>query len=56
VGSTLTVDVTGNTPVATPDTASVAEGGALVATGNVLANDTDGAGKTLCVVTVNGIA
>jgi VCBS repeat-containing protein len=56
VGSTLTVDVTGNTPVATPDTASVAEGGALVATGNVLANDTDGAGKTLSVVTVNGIA
>jgi VCBS repeat-containing protein len=56
VGSTLTVDVTGNTPVATPDMASVAEGGTLVATGNVLANDTDGAGKTLGVVTVNGIA
>ncbi|WP_216856096.1 Ig-like domain-containing protein, partial [Acidisphaera sp. S103] len=56
VGSTLTVDVTGNTPVAAPDTASVAEGGTLIATGNVLANDTDGAGKTLSVATIDGIA
>ena len=56
IGSTLTVDVTGNTPVAVPDTASVTEDGTLVATGNVLANDTDGAGKTLSVATVNGIA
>jgi VCBS repeat-containing protein len=56
VGSTLTVDVTGNTPVAVPDTASVTEDGTLVATGNVLADDTDGLGKTLGVATVNGIA
>ena len=56
IGSTLTVDVTGNTPVAAPDTASVTEDGTLVATGNVLANDTDGPGKTLSVATVNGIA
>ena len=56
VDTTLTVDVTGNTPVAMPDTASVAEGGTLVATGNVLTNDTDGAGKTLTVVTANGVA
>ncbi|WP_216856371.1 Ig-like domain-containing protein, partial [Acidisphaera sp. S103] len=54
--STLTVDVTGNTPVLTVETASVTEGGTVVATGNVLANDTDGAGKTLTVATVNGIA
>ena len=54
--STLTVDVTGNTPVVNPDTAAVAEGGTLVATGNVLANDTDGAGKTLTVAAVNGTA
>jgi VCBS repeat-containing protein len=54
--STLTVDVTGNIPVVTPDTASVAEGGTLVATGNVLANDTDGTGKTLVAATVNGTA
>jgi VCBS repeat-containing protein len=56
VGSTLTVNVTGNTPVTTADTATVTENGTLVATGNVLTNDTDGAGKTLTVVTVNGIA
>ena len=54
--STLTVDVTGNTPVVNPDTAAVAEGGTLVATGNVLTNDTDGAGKTLTVAAVNGTA
>ena len=52
--STLTVDVTGNTPVAKPDTAGVTENGTLTATGNVLTNDTDGAGKTLTVATVNG--
>jgi VCBS repeat-containing protein len=55
IGSTLTVDVTGNTPVAAPDTGSVTEGGTLVATGNLLANDTDGSGKTLSVVAVDGI-
>ena len=56
IGSTLTVDVTGNTPVAVADTASVTADGTLVATGNVLADDTDGPGKTLSVATVNGIA
>ncbi|MEJ1978037.1 MAG: Ig-like domain-containing protein [Acetobacteraceae bacterium] len=55
IGSTLTVNVTGNTPVATPDTAAVIENGTLVATGNVLTNDTDGAGKTLSVSAVNGV-
>ena len=56
ISSTLTVDVTGNTPVAVPVTSSVTEGNTLVATGNVLTNDTDGAGKVLSVVAVNGIA
>ena len=56
VDSTLTVDVTASTPVAMPDEASVADGGTLVATGNVLTNDTDGAGKTLSVVTIDGVA
>jgi trimeric autotransporter adhesin len=55
IGSTLTVDVTGNTPVTKPDTASVTENETLTATGNVLANDTDGPGKTLTVATVDGI-
>ena len=58
IGSTLTVDVTGSTgdiPVAVNDTAAVAEDGTLVATGNVLANDTDPDGKTLTVAAVNGI-
>ena len=32
---------TNNPPVTTPDTASVTEDETLVATGNVLANDTD---------------
>ena len=52
--SALTVDVTGNTPVTTPDTAAVAEAGTVIATGNVLSNDTDGAGKTLTVTAVGG--
>ncbi len=56
ISSTLTVDVAGNTPLASPDTASVTEGGTLVATGNVLSNDTDGAGKVLSVVAVDGVA
>jgi VCBS repeat-containing protein len=56
IGSTLTVNVTGNTPVANPDRATVHVGGKPVVTGNVLANDTDGAGKTLDVATVDGIA
>ena len=56
IGSTLTVDVTGlnSNPVANPDTAAVTEDETLVATGNVLSNDTDPLGKTLTVVAVNG--
>ena len=58
IGSTLTVDVTGlnSNPVANPDTAAVTEDETLVATGNVLTNDTDPLGKTLTVVAVNGTA
>ena len=55
-GSTLSVDVTGSAPDLTPDTASVTANGKLIATGNVLAEDTDGAGKTLAVVSVDGEA
>jgi trimeric autotransporter adhesin len=48
---------TNNPPVATPDTASVTEDETLVATGNVLANDTDpNTGLTLSVTAVDGIA
>ena len=59
IGSALTVDVAGHStspPVATADTAAVTEDKALVATGNVLTNDTDPGGLPLTVVTVNGIA
>jgi VCBS repeat-containing protein len=56
VGSTLTVNVTGDTPVAVPNTAAVSVGGTVVTTGNLLANDTAPAGQTLTVATVNGIA
>jgi VCBS repeat-containing protein len=57
VGATLAVDVTANAvvPIAAPDTASVTEDGTLVATGNVLANDTGPAGDPLSVTAVNGV-
>ena len=54
LSSTLTVGVTGNTPVANPDTGAVIENGTLTSAGNLLANDTDGAGKTLTVASVGG--
>ena len=47
---------TNNLPVTTPDTASVTEDETLVATGNVLANDTDPNNLPLFVTAVNGIA
>lgn len=56
LSSTLTINVTGNTPVAAPDTGAVTVNSALTSTGNVLSNDTDGAGKTLSVASVNGSA
>ncbi len=56
LSSALTITVTGNTPVGKADTASVVEGGQITAAGNVLANDTDGPGKTLTVASVNGVA
>jgi VCBS repeat-containing protein len=56
LSSTLTINVTGNTPVAAPDTGAVTSNGLLTSTGNVLSNDTDGAGKTLSVASVNGTA
>ena len=56
IGSTLTVDVNGATPVAKPDTASVSAGGTTVTTGNLLTNDTTPAGTTLTVASVDGIA
>jgi VCBS repeat-containing protein len=56
VGSTLTITVTGETPVATADTAAVTVGGTTKATGNLLSNDTAPAGKTLTVATVDGVA
>jgi VCBS repeat-containing protein len=55
-GSTLSVNVTGATPVAVADTASVAVQGTQVASGNLLANDTTPAGTTLSVVSVDGVA
>ena len=56
IGSALTVSVDDVTPVASPDTASLTAGGATVASGNLLANDTDANGLPLTVATVNGIA
>ena len=56
LGSTLTVNVTGDTPVAAPDNAAVTAGGTTVANGNLLANDQDPAGQTLTIASVNGIA
>ncbi|HTR15413.1 MAG TPA: GDSL-type esterase/lipase family protein, partial [Acetobacteraceae bacterium] len=54
VGATLTVNVTGDTPVGTPDSAAVSVGGTQVATGNVLSNDTAPHGLPLSIVAVNG--
>ncbi|MCB8878168.1 phage head spike fiber domain-containing protein [Acidisoma silvae] len=58
ISSNLTVTVTGNgsntPPTAVADTAAVAEGGTVTAAGNVLTNDSDPAGKTLSVTSVNG--
>ena len=56
LGSTLTVNVTGDRPVVLPDTAAVAAGATTVASGNLLANAQDPAGQTLTVATVDGIA
>jgi len=44
-----------NPPILTPDTASVTEDEALVATGNVLSNDTDPNGLALTVTSVDGV-
>ncbi|WP_216856449.1 GDSL-type esterase/lipase family protein, partial [Acidisphaera sp. S103] len=56
VGSTLTVNVTGDTPVASPNTAAVTDGGTTVISGNLLSNDQSPAGETLTLATVDGIA
>ena len=55
LGTTLTVDVTGARPTPIADTATVALGGTIAASGNLLANDTIPNG-TLTVATVNGVS
>ena len=50
----LSVEVTGSAPTSVNDTASVSEDGTLVASGNVLTNDSGVDGAALRVVAANG--
>jgi VCBS repeat-containing protein len=52
--STLSVNIVDDVPTAHPDSASVSEDGTLVASANVLANDTTGADSPATVTSVNG--
>ncbi|MCB8882202.1 VCBS domain-containing protein [Acidisoma cellulosilytica] len=56
LGSTLTVTLTGATPVATADNGAVVVGGTTIASGNLLSNDTTPTGTVLSVASVDGLA
>ena len=53
--ATLTINVAGSTPTTVEDVASVSEDGTVVASGNVLANDSGQDGTTLKVVSASNI-
>ena len=48
--------MSGTLPTLVPVTTSTTEDGTLVATGNIVSGDTDSSGRTLSVLSVNGIA